>query len=205
MGSAGCWTPLQYTISFRCCNIWDTWNIRDLSLHFSCIFSLHVAGFVTSTPVTVVTSTSWSVITMAASTNTTGSGAPTLRPSRCSPSAGFSSEGSSPSSLPPSPTSSSSSSSTTSSSPPPLHSDTSKPSTGWTSGAFGKCLQHFLHAIDLKEKSERKNSSRLILWAAQWCDLSFAPHRCHDAVCAKEINKGYTYGNYPLWEFVWCM
>jgi len=57
----------------------------------------------------------------------------------------------------------------------------------------------FLHAIDLKEKSQRKNSSRLILWAAQWCDLSFASHHCHDAVCAKEINKGYTHENQPLW------
>ncbi len=185
MGSAGCWTPLQYTISFRCCNIWDTWNIRDLSLHLSCVFSLHVAGFVTSTPVTVVTSTSWSVITMAASTNTTGSGAPTLRPSRCSPSAGFSSEGSSPSSLPPSPTSSSSSSSTTSSSPPPLHSDTSKPSTGWTSGAFGKCLQHFLlsacHRFERKEWEEELKQtdsvSGTVVWlklcssSLSWCSL----------------------------------
>ncbi len=42
------------------------------------------AGCATSFQVTVVTSTSWSVIVMAASTNITESGAPMLSPSRCS-------------------------------------------------------------------------------------------------------------------------
>lgn len=42
------------------------------------------AGFATSFLVTVVTSTSWNVIDMVASTNITESGAPMLSPSRCS-------------------------------------------------------------------------------------------------------------------------
>lgn len=43
-----------------------------------------LAGCATSFQVTVVTSTSWSVIVMAASTNITESGAPMPSPSRCS-------------------------------------------------------------------------------------------------------------------------
>lgn len=43
-----------------------------------------LAGCATSSQGTVATSTSWSAIDTAASTNTTESGAPTLSPSRCS-------------------------------------------------------------------------------------------------------------------------
>ena len=50
------------------------------------------AGCATSFQVTVVTSTSWNVIAMAASTNITESGAPMLSPSRCSRCVGFSNE-----------------------------------------------------------------------------------------------------------------
>jgi len=42
------------------------------------------AGCATSSPVTVATSTSWSVTVMVESTSTTESGAPMLRPSKCS-------------------------------------------------------------------------------------------------------------------------
>lgn len=53
-----------------------------LLLHLS--LSPLPAGCATSFLVTVVTSISWSVIVMAASTNITESGAPMLSPSRCS-------------------------------------------------------------------------------------------------------------------------
>lgn len=52
--------------------------------HKSLLCSPPPAGCATSFQVTVVTSTSWSVIVTAASTNITESGAPMLSPSRCS-------------------------------------------------------------------------------------------------------------------------
>lgn len=58
----------------------------------SCLPSLifPAAGWPTSSPVTVVTSTSWRETDTKASTETTMSSAPRLTPTRCSPSVGSS-------------------------------------------------------------------------------------------------------------------
>lgn len=64
-------------INVKCCLYYDKGV-------FASFIPLPLAGFATSFLVTVVTSTSWSVIDMVGSTNTTESGAHMLSPSRCS-------------------------------------------------------------------------------------------------------------------------